>query len=68
MGPPARPDSPSSCYAVILMASPDLDDVFARLQDCDIEVVQEPTEQPYGVRECAVRDPADNLIRIQELR
>jgi uncharacterized glyoxalase superfamily protein PhnB len=50
------------------MASPDLDDVFARLQDCDIEVVQEPTEQPYGVRECAVRDPADNLIRIQELR
>jgi catechol 2,3-dioxygenase-like lactoylglutathione lyase family enzyme len=32
------------------------------------EVVQEPTEQPYGVRDCAVRDPAGNLIRIQELR
>jgi catechol 2,3-dioxygenase-like lactoylglutathione lyase family enzyme len=35
---------------------------------CGAEVVQEPTEQPYGVRDCAVRDPAGNLLRIQELR
>ena len=55
-------------YAMILLATPDLDGVFARLQASDAEVVQEPTEQPYGVRDCAVRDPAGNLIRIQELR
>ncbi len=41
---------------------------FERLQAGDAEVVQEPTEQPYGVRDCAFRDPAGNLIRIQELR
>ena len=55
-------------YAMILLATPDLDGVFARLQASDAEVVQEPTEQPYGVRDCAFRDPAGNLIRIQELR
>jgi predicted enzyme related to lactoylglutathione lyase len=55
-------------YAVILLANPDLDGVFARLQANDADVVQEPTEQPYGVRDCAFRDPAGNLIRIQELR
>jgi catechol 2,3-dioxygenase-like lactoylglutathione lyase family enzyme len=54
-------------YASILLATRDLDGTFARLQASD-EVVQEPTEQPYGVRDCAVRDPAGNLIRIQELR
>jgi catechol 2,3-dioxygenase-like lactoylglutathione lyase family enzyme len=54
-------------YASILLATKDLDGAFARLQASD-EVVQEPTEQPYGVRDCAVRDPAGNLIRIQELR
>jgi catechol 2,3-dioxygenase-like lactoylglutathione lyase family enzyme len=54
-------------YAGILLATADLDATFARLQ-ASAEVVQEPTEQPYGVRDCAVRDPAGNLIRIQELR
>ena len=54
-------------YASILLATKDLDATFARLQASD-EVVQEPTEQPYGVRDCAVRDPAGNLLRIQELR
>jgi len=54
-------------YASLLLATRDLDGAFARLQASD-EVVQEPTEQPYGVRDCAVRDPAGNLIRIQELR
>jgi uncharacterized glyoxalase superfamily protein PhnB len=43
-------------------------DAFERLQAGDAEVVQEPTEQPYGVRDCSVRDPAGNLIRIQEVR
>jgi catechol 2,3-dioxygenase-like lactoylglutathione lyase family enzyme len=55
-------------YAGILLATADLDGTFARLQSGDAEVVQEPTEQPYGVRDCAFRDPAGNLIRIQELR
>ena len=55
-------------YAAILLATKDLDGTFARLQASDAEVVQEPTEQPYGVRDCAVRDPAGNLLRIQELR
>ncbi|MBX5468563.1 MAG: VOC family protein [Thermoleophilaceae bacterium] len=55
-------------YAIIILATADLDGAFARLQASDAEVVQEPTEQPYGVRDCAVRDPAGNLIRIQELR
>ena len=45
-----------------------LDGTFERLQASDADVVQEPTEQPYGVRDCAVRDPASNLIRIQDLR
>jgi catechol 2,3-dioxygenase-like lactoylglutathione lyase family enzyme len=54
-------------YAVILLATRDLDGTFERLQASDAEVVQEPTQQPYGVRDCAVRDPAGNLLRIQEL-
>jgi len=54
-------------YAAIVLATPDLDGVFARLQISDAEVVQEPTEQPYGVRDCAFRDPAGNMVRIQEL-
>ena len=54
-------------YAVILMATKDLDGTFERLQASGAEVVQEPTAQPYGIRDCAFRDPAGNLIRIQEL-
>jgi catechol 2,3-dioxygenase-like lactoylglutathione lyase family enzyme len=54
--------------ASINLATPDLDGVFEQLQAADVEVVQEPTDQPYGVRDCAVRDPAGNLIRIQEQR
>jgi catechol 2,3-dioxygenase-like lactoylglutathione lyase family enzyme len=55
-------------YATLLLATKDLDGTFERLQASDAEIVQEPTEQPYGVRDCAVRDPAGNLLRIQELR
>ncbi|MGA5564869.1 VOC family protein [Streptomyces platensis] len=53
-------------YGAVLLATPDLDDTFTRLQAGDTEIVQEPTQQPYGIRDCAVRDPAGNLIRIQE--
>src|SRR5580704_60807 len=55
-------------YATIILATSDLDGAFARLQASEAEIVQEPTEQPYGVRDCAIRDPAGNLIRISQLR
>ncbi|MCT9075649.1 VOC family protein [Streptomyces fulvoviolaceus] len=55
-------------YARVLLSTADLDATFERLAATDAEVVQEPIEQPYGVRDCAFRDPAGNLIRIQELR
>jgi uncharacterized glyoxalase superfamily protein PhnB len=59
-------------YAMLLLATKDLDSTFeqlqAGLQDGRAEIVQEPTEQPYGLRDCALRDPAGNMIRIQELR
>lgn len=54
-------------FAGINLATSNLDDTFDRLQAGDAEVVQEPTDQPYGIRDCAVRDPAGNLIRIQEV-
>jgi predicted enzyme related to lactoylglutathione lyase len=54
-------------YGWILLATTDLDGTFDRLQAGGAEVVQEPTDQPYGVRDCAFRDPAGNHIRIQEL-
>ncbi len=52
-------------FASINLATKDLDDIFERLQ-ASAEVVQEPTDQPYGIRDCAVRDPAGNLVRIQK--
>ena len=55
-------------YAGIILATKDLDGTFEQLQASDAEVVQEPTDQPYGVRDCAVPRPAGNLIRIHELR
>jgi uncharacterized glyoxalase superfamily protein PhnB len=55
-------------FASVNLATKDLDGTFERVQAGDAEVVQEPTEQPYGIRDCSVRDPAGNLIRIQELR
>jgi uncharacterized glyoxalase superfamily protein PhnB len=54
-------------FASINLATKDLDGTFERLQ-ASAEVVQEPTDQPYGIRDCSVRDPAGNLLRIQELR
>ncbi|WP_274911308.1 VOC family protein [Streptomyces sp. WZ-12] len=55
-------------YGWILLATKDLDGLFERLQASDAEVIQEPTDQPYGVRDCAFRDPAGNQIRIKEVR
>ncbi len=55
-------------YAIIILATTDLKGTVARLQASGAEVVQPPTEQPYGVRDCAFRDPAGNLTLINELR
>jgi catechol 2,3-dioxygenase-like lactoylglutathione lyase family enzyme len=55
-------------YAGINLATKDLDGTFERLQTGDAEVVQEPTDQPWGVRDCAFRDPAGNMIRIFEVK
>ena len=54
-------------YASITLATTDVDGAFERMQTGDAEVVQEPTDQPYGVRDCSFRDPAGNLVRIQGL-
>jgi catechol 2,3-dioxygenase-like lactoylglutathione lyase family enzyme len=54
-------------YGWILLATRNLDDTFEKVQAGDAEVVQEPTLQPYGIRDCAFRDPAGNMVRIQEL-
>ena len=55
-------------YAIMLLATRDLDAAFERIQASGAEIVEEPTEQPYGVRDCAVRDPAGNLLRVQQRR
>jgi uncharacterized glyoxalase superfamily protein PhnB len=55
-------------YAMLLLATKDLDAAFAKLKASGAEIVEEPTEQPYGIRDCSVRDPAGNMIKIQEIR
>jgi uncharacterized glyoxalase superfamily protein PhnB len=54
-------------YAILTLATGDLDGTFEQLEASGAEVVQEPAKQPYGIRDCAFRDPAGNLIRINEL-
>ncbi|MCX6395141.1 MAG: VOC family protein [Propionibacteriales bacterium] len=54
-------------YAILTLATPDLDATFEKLQASDAEVVQEPIDQPYGIRDCAIRDPFGNLIRINQV-
>ena len=55
-------------YGWVLLATPNLDEVFAKVQAADADIIQEPTQQPYGLRDCAFRDPAGNQIRVQEIR
>jgi catechol 2,3-dioxygenase-like lactoylglutathione lyase family enzyme len=52
-------------FAAVVLSAPDVDDVFDKVQAGGAEVVQEPIDQPYGVRDCAFRDPAGNMVRIQ---
>ena len=55
-------------FGMVLLATKDLAATFERIQASDAEIVQEPTDQPYGVRDCGVRDPAGNMVRIQQAR
>jgi len=55
-------------YGIIVLATKNLDATFERLQASGAEVMQEPIDQPYGVRDCAFRDPAGNHLRINEVR
>ena len=55
-------------FGMLNLATDDLDAAFDRIQASGAEIMQEPTDQPYGVRDCAVRDPAGNMIRINEVR
>jgi uncharacterized glyoxalase superfamily protein PhnB len=54
-------------YAIVLLASKDVDSTYEELEAAGADVVQEPTDQPYGIRDCAFRDPAGNLIRINQV-
>jgi predicted enzyme related to lactoylglutathione lyase len=55
-------------FAMVTLATADLDATFTQLQASGADVVQEPIEQPWGIRDCAIRDPAGNMIRINEVR
>ena len=55
-------------YGMLMLATEDLDGAFAKIAASDAEIVEEPTEQPYGSRDCSVRDPAGNMIKIQQTR
>jgi catechol 2,3-dioxygenase-like lactoylglutathione lyase family enzyme len=55
-------------YGIIVLSTADLDGTFAQLEAAGAEIVQEPIDQPYGIRDCAIRDPAGNLIRINQRR
>ena len=53
-------------YAAIVLASPDVDEAFAAIEGKGTDIVQEPMDQPYGLRDFALRDPAGNVIRVQQ--
>ena len=53
-------------YGYIQLSTPDLDGVFDKLQAGGADVVQEPTDQPWGARDCVFRDPAGNNVRIMQ--
>lgn len=50
----------------IVLATPNVDEAFAEVEAKGAHIVQEPMDQPYGLRDCALRDPAGNMIRIQQ--
>jgi uncharacterized glyoxalase superfamily protein PhnB len=55
-------------YGMLMLASDDLDGDFEKIAASDVEIVEPPTDQPYGSRDCSLRDPAGNMIKIQQTR
>ncbi|MBD8058820.1 VOC family protein [Cellulomonas sp. JH27-2] len=53
-------------FATLILSTDDLDATFDRVQGMEVDVVQEPMDQPYGIRDCAFRDPSGNLIRLNQ--
>ncbi|RDV09992.1 VOC family protein [Arthrobacter sp. RT-1] len=53
-------------YATVVLSSPDVDAAFTQVEASGADVVQEPIDQPYGIRDCAFRDPAGNTVRINQ--
>jgi len=53
-------------FASLVLSTADVDATFEQIAGANADVVQEPIDQPYGVRDCAFRDPAGNQIRIQQ--
>lgn len=53
-------------FAMLTLSSSDLDTAFEEIQSRGAEIVQEPVDQPYGIRDCAIRDPFGNMIRINQ--
>ncbi|MFD9001203.1 VOC family protein [Streptomyces sp. NPDC059582] len=50
----------------VIFTTVDCEALCERVQEAGVEVLQEPMDQPYGVRDCAFRDPAGNLLRFIE--
>ncbi|MFI1187565.1 VOC family protein [Streptomyces californicus] len=50
----------------VILASDDVDAAFEQVRAAGGEVLQEPIDQPYGVRDCAFRDPAGNMVRMTQ--
>ncbi|MFT4156670.1 MAG: VOC family protein [Microbacterium sp.] len=53
-------------YGGIVLATADVDAAYAEIEAKGADVVQEPIDQPYGIRDCAFRDPAGNMVRLQQ--
>jgi predicted enzyme related to lactoylglutathione lyase len=53
-------------FGGIVLATDDVDEAFAAIEAKGADVVQEPIDQPYGIRDCAFRDPAGNMVRLQQ--
>ncbi|KJL18944.1 VOC family protein [Microbacterium azadirachtae] len=54
-------------FGGVVLATENVDAAFAEIEARGADVVQEPIDQPYGIRDCAFRDPAGNMIRLQQV-
>jgi len=50
----------------LIFATDDIDATFEQIRSAGAEVLQEPIDQPYGVRDCAFRDPSGNQVRFSQ--